>query len=339
MCRNMPEIAILELFSGIGGMHYALEYSSVPGKIVLAIDVHETANMTYKHNFSDTKCTSSNVQGLKVERNQHIEGIFMSPPCQPFTRNGNFKDVEDMRCNAFLFICDMIKESQLKNLKYILMENVKGFEKSEMHEIFIEALTSAEFYYQEFIITPTEIGVANTRHRYYCIARQDKPFSFANGDDYLTKLPNFHSPVERPQISSYIDDLANHDNYLLPDNILEKRFQVLDICTSDSTNSMCFTKSYSRYVEGTGSVFCHLTKDELTLKLELIKLNDDDLELKKSLQLRFFTPLEVSRLMSFPPSFKFPDKVTEKQKYKLLGNSLNVAVVGELMKLLFDVNE
>ena len=32
---------------------------------------------------------------------------------------------------------------------------------------------------------------------------------------------------------------------------------------------------------------------------------------------------------------EFPETVTTKQKYRLLGNSLNVLVVAELMKILF----
>lgn len=118
-------------------------------------------------------------------------------------------------------------------------------------------------------------------------------------------------------------------------DVLEKRFKVLDICTSDSINSMCFTKSYSRYLEGTGSVFSPMTRQELNEKISQIEQSDDNTELKKSLKLRFFSSVEVARLMSFPPSFTFPDKVNEKQRYKLLGNSINVSVVAELIKLMF----
>lgn len=125
-----------------------------------------------------------------------------------------------------------------------------------------------------------------------------------------------------------------NDNFLLPEELLIKRFQVLDIQTPHSKNTMCFTKAYSRYIEGTGSVFCELSTDELKVKLKEIDETENNLELKKSLKLRFMTPTEISRLMSFPNNFKFPQSLSEKQKYKLLGNSINVAVVSELIKLL-----
>lgn len=145
-------------------------------------------------------------------------------------------------------------------------------------------------------------------------------------------------PSEIPQIRSYIDDdNVNTESHLLPDDILEKRFQVLDICTIDSINSMCVTKSYSRYMEGTGSVFTSMTRDELNQKISRIEESNGDIALKKALKLRFFTSSEVSRLMSFPTNFSFPDTVNEKQRYKLLGNSINVKVVSELIKLLVEI--
>jgi tRNA (cytosine38-C5)-methyltransferase len=87
-------------------------------------------------------------------------------------------------------------------------------------------------------------------------------------------------------------------------------------------------------MEGTGSVFCPMTRDEFKEKIAEIDNTKDNLELKKALRLRYFTPMETAKLMSFPPSFSFPKTVTEKQRYKLLGNSINVAVVSELVKLL-----
>lgn len=51
----------------------------------------------------------------------------------------------------------------------------------------------------------------------------------------------------------------------------------------------------------------------------------------EGLQLRYFTPREVANLHTFPDSFSFPAHVTRRQQYALLGNSLSVAVVAELL--------
>lgn len=54
----------------------------------------------------------------------------------------------------------------------------------------------------------------------------------------------------------------------------------------------------------------------------------------EQLHLRYFTPREVANLHSFPSSFSFPPHVTIKQQYALLGNSLSVAVVADLLTYL-----
>lgn len=53
--------------------------------------------------------------------------------------------------------------------------------------------------------------------------------------------------------------------------------------------------------------------------------------LLESMSLRYFTPREVARLHSFPAQFSFPPNVSLRQKYALLGNSLNVSVVAKLL--------
>ena len=50
-----------------------------------------------------------------------------------------------------------------------------------------------------------------------------------------------------------------------------------------------------------------------------------------SLGLRYFTPSEIARLHSFPESFTFPQHVTLRQQYALLGNSVSALVIGDLL--------
>ena len=48
----------------------------------------------------------------------------MSPPCQPFTRQGLQKDLGDARTEPLLNVIKIIPD--VDNLKYVLVENVKG---------------------------------------------------------------------------------------------------------------------------------------------------------------------------------------------------------------------
>lgn len=125
---------------------------------------------------------NKNIKGLteKFIDRLKVNTILMSPPCQPFTRNGKFLDIDDSRTDPFALICNLIPK--LATLEYILMENVLGFEKSKARDMYVEVLQQSGFHFQEFVLTPTSLGVPNTRHRYYCIARKGREFSFKDSE-------------------------------------------------------------------------------------------------------------------------------------------------------------
>ena len=86
-------IAVLELFSGIGGMHFALREAGVPNaEVAAALDINEVyrqiwlismvnikyrssksvfqkvANKVYRHNFPQTNHVAGNICGLTAEK-------------------------------------------------------------------------------------------------------------------------------------------------------------------------------------------------------------------------------------------------------------------------------
>ncbi|XP_063990600.1 tRNA (cytosine(38)-C(5))-methyltransferase [Diachasmimorpha longicaudata] len=340
---------ILELYSGIGGMHYALKESGVDGEIVAAIDINPVANEVYHHNFPSDKILNKNLESVTFDelRTLNVEGILMSPPCQPFTRLGLQRDKADPRTCSFFQVLKIIK--QLETLKVILLENVVGFEKSETRDSLIDAI-EGKFNYKEFLLSPCQFGILNTRRRYYLIARR-KDLDFCFDDPSLVySIPEECSHMLSPsrksnpsRIEDILEDNAEEtrenerQRYFLSEETVQKRLNVLDVRSPDSTGSCCFTKAYFRYAEGTGSVYSPLAQDEVRDKINCIRNNGDPeerLELMRSLKLRYFTPREVSRLMSFPEDFSFPNSITDKQKYRLLGNSINVHVVSLLIQVL-----
>lgn len=322
--------------------------SGTPGEIIAAIDINTTANQIYRHNHPSTKVLNNNIQRFtpKDILKMNVNAILMSPPCQPFTRVGNKKDIDDARTNALVHICKIL--DQLTTIEYILMENVKGFEKSQARDLFIDSLECAHFEYQEFILSPSEINVPNTRYRYYCLARKSQPFPF-KCDQILERLPipigrsegeKERIPLSELTLKSFIDRVDDPSPYLLSDEVLLKRAWLLDIAHPDSTNTICFTKAYTHYTEGTGSVYCPQPQKILNETFDLLKgttqTPDEQLIALKKLELRYFTPHEVAKLMSFPSSFSFPDESTNRQRYRVLGNSINVALVARLIQLLCD---
>ncbi|XP_017796767.1 PREDICTED: tRNA (cytosine(38)-C(5))-methyltransferase [Habropoda laboriosa] len=348
---------VLELYSGIGGMHYALQESGIKGDIVAAVDINTIANSVYRHNFPNVLLMNRNIQALSADEinDLNIDAILMSPPCQPFTRVGLQKDVLDNRSLSLLHALSLIP--QIKTLKYILLENVKGFEKSEMRNAILKCIGDCGFNYKELILSPCQFGIPNSRYRYYLLAkRKDLEFCFDDSilnfnlpETVLRALPkNRHKLLAEKIISKRnkscymlhtILENVEGSQYLIPRKLLQKRAWLLDIRTSQSDGSCCFTKAYGHYIEGTGSVYCPYSEEVIKEAfLEASKYDKQSLKVSdilEKLKLRYFTPKEVCRLMCFPEEFTFPEHVTCKQKYRLLGNSINVHVVSRLIFLLY----
>ncbi|KAH0627494.1 hypothetical protein JD844_003259 [Phrynosoma platyrhinos] len=391
--------------------------SGIPAEIVAAVDVNTVANEVYTHNFHTTPLWSKTIEGISLKEFNKLsfDMILMSPPCQPFTRVPSWKhlltplilfsfslcrigrqgDVSDPRARSFLYILDILPRLA-KLPKYLLLENVKGFETSSARDELIQTLEKCGFTYQEFLLSPTCLGIPNSRLRYFLIARlQMEPFPFHVPGKMLTEFPNRDQldsemprcsaglmedgsllPTKEPDSDS--DSSGGHlqkrdflfkleteqelkrkhqqDNdlslqmlrnflqedgeglshYLLPPKSLIRYALLLDIVTPSCRRSTCFTKGYGHYIEGTGSVL--QTAEDIQLEpvfKSFESLSEEEKIMKLSLlKLRYFTPREIANLHGFPLEFGFPDKVTTKQQYRLLGNSLNIHVVAKLISLL-----
>eukprot|EP00850_Spirogloea_muscicola_P003945 SM000016S01933 [mRNA] locus=s16:758452:762292:+ [translate_table: standard] len=461
-------LRVLEFYSGIGGLRYSLEASGVSAVVVSAFDINEVANDVYDHNFGH-RPSQGNVQRLSVrELDKYDSDVWlMSPPCQPYTRQGLKKDSSDGRATSFLSLLEKLQKMR-KPPRYLLVENVVGFEVSDTHARLMCALEQADFHAQEFVHSPIDFGIPYSRPRYFCLAKhrtvadcspslvdcynQDMavPLCYSGAStregaeedelavkcrlrntehveadhcvrqdagslagpchcwppraprllgEFLDLEPDACGELEESQdlvsvggtastsditqasicenlqaldvvssesaahleqpgrpgdmhssraapisaSASNTAELAEGVNetsnswqpYKVPPSILRRWGEALDITTDQSLRCCCFTKSYVRYAKGTGSVLATkvlvdgldmhpTTGSEKVTTWRGVPLNE--------LELRYFTPREVANLHSFPRSFNFPCHVTLKQRYAMLGNSLNVTVVAALLK-------
>ncbi|KAL3819078.1 hypothetical protein ACJIZ3_004983 [Penstemon smallii] len=362
---------VLEFYSGIGGMRYSLMMAGVDAEVVEAFDINDVANDVYEHNFGH-RPHQGNIQTLSaIDLDRYKADVWLlSPPCQPYTRQGLQKGSGDARASSFLKILELIPQSSRPPLM-LFVENVVGFETSDTHEKMIAMLRENHFDTQEFILSPLQFGVPYSRPRYFCLAKQ-KHLSFQNVEfnnellrtpdpllgydkimntgkiveahEYLDKLLETCRPIKEfleletssskvisdsgvmpSNVSEVSKDSEEGSNqYVVPSSLVERWGSAMDIVFPESRRCCCFTKSYFRYVKGTGSLLATVPgkmKDKTSSLLEL--------------RLRYFSPREVANLHSFPADFQFPQDVSLRQSYALLGNSLSVGVVAPLLRYLF----
>lgn len=338
-------LRVLEFYSGIGGMHYALMNSGADAEVVAAFDINTTANHVYRANFPGTPLCQRNINGLTVNYIEQFKAdmFVMSPPCQPFTRQGHKGDDKDNRTSSFIHLLEILPALSHKP-SYIVIENVQGFELSATREHLVKVLTTCDYTYQEFLLTPTQFGIPNSRLRYYLLAKL-KPlvFTFITSDKVHTSIPNVsidtipHHPLP---LHNFLLPLSveEEDELLVPVDVLTRYSSLFDIVQEDYTQCCCFTKAYRRYVEGTGSVIkCNKEENLDEAFQEYLNTGKKCVQSIIKLRLRYFSPTEVAGLLWFPAQFHFPANVTVKQQYQLLGNSLNVFVVSVLLRLILNV--
>jgi tRNA (cytosine38-C5)-methyltransferase len=154
-------LRVIEFFSGIGGWRSALERAHIAHQVLAAYELDEAAVDVYMHNFRHPLTVRRNIMGLDVaELNAHNADMWvMSPPCQPHTRQGRRRDVADTRslplatlvrllleyvCSACTHSC-MCVHRIIQPPRFVLLENVVGFETSLACQSLIDALCVRHF--------------------------------------------------------------------------------------------------------------------------------------------------------------------------------------------------
>ena len=350
--NNLQNLLVFEFFSGIGGMHEALkQINNIKIINIYPFDINQNANLTYFHNykikpFSITIESFSlkdyeNLIELNIKNNTGQFSILwtMSPPCQPFTRQGNVEGLNDNRTNAFVHLMDNIFLKTKYLPDYFILENVKNFEISEANKMLLEILTQKKFSFVQFLLSPIQFNIPNSRLRFYLIASKIKNFNiddYSNNPNKIIEDSNIifkDKILAKTDIKTFLnfeskdDNIKNQKFYLSKEILSKKSCLSMDIALLGNSSTNCFTKSYSKLFKGSGSIL--LLDDKLYKK----SLNPIDL----FGFIRFFTPEEILKFLCFCEDFSFPKDFSEKTKYKLLGNSINVKVVNILIDYLINL--
>lgn len=334
--KSKGGMRILELFSGIGGMHCAAKRVYGEAEIALHADINPNANTCYTLNFPEVPMSTVAIDQWSVADFDRVRAdmLLLSPPCQPYTRMGRQRDEDDPRAAALLRICSILADTQRLPSR-ILLENVKGFERSESCRRVRTTLLQRGYHIRQFILSPLQFGIPNERVRYYLVASLQPLRDSLEPHAVYCAIPGSWDgertmyPMGLPvpagwtalqedsvppaaicvtPIAAFLDENVS-ESYRVPCKTLEQQYaSCLDIVDPSSTRSACFTKSYGRYLKGTGSV------------------------LRDGGHVRYFSPTEIARLLGFPDSFTFPHHLSFRQKAALLGNSLHVDVVAALLR-------
>ncbi|CAK9020278.1 unnamed protein product [Durusdinium trenchii] len=344
--RPLHELRVLEFFSGIGGFRAAFQQAcglaGHDGDSMsewVNVESSPLANEVYSCNFNVPYGPLLPKDIRRVAKSE-VEGAdlwLMSPPCQPYTRMGLRRDLEDGRAKPLQHLAQLLPTLE-RPPEAVLLENVVGFENSASFELISEALCRAGLEVRHFSLSPLQLGIPNRRPRIYLMAFQSEQ---PRVHPLETEFPGLLESPENRQLSEYLQLQKEHQS--VPERLLDllwEKGQRWEVVTPNSTSSSTFTSGYTTPCFDAHRFGPLLATDaEGHPELEPRHLPGGRVQrlVAPGEDVRYFTPLELLQIHGFPKSFHFPETVTEHQRYKLIGDSISVDVVAELLRyLLFE---
>ena len=174
---------ILELFSGYGTASFALKRLGIPYELVGYSDIDKYANQCFKQNHcpDDVKdiLRLGDVTKINPEELEDFDLLTGGFPCQAFSNAGLMKGELDPRGTLFY---EIIRIAEVKQPKYMLLENVKGFTFKKFKDTFDKVLSELDrigyvVYWK--VLNSKDFGVPQNRERVWFVCfRKDVEHSF-----------------------------------------------------------------------------------------------------------------------------------------------------------------
>ena len=239
------KLKFIDFCAGIGAGRLGLEKSGL--SCVGFSEIDKQAEITYRKFFGEEEINHGDLTKIKPETLPNFEMMIAGFPCQTFSVIGQRKGMGDERGQI---IFSLIKIMLAKNLKYFILENVKGLtnhDNGNSLKVILQELEKAGYkvFYQ--VLNSVDYGVPQMRERIYFVGiRKDlvpNDFQFffpkrqprKDIQDYLidTKELEFDDKkITYETFLKYLDNKYNKGQYVI-DELLEKDYMVIDTRQSD----------------------------------------------------------------------------------------------------------
>ena len=304
----------------LGGFNYLhSSYKKLPTKIVYAIDIDQKAINTYNENFKHCAVCGSVIDCTKNDIPE-IDLLIGGFPCQSFSTVNPQKNPFDDRGQLYKEMARILKEKQ--PIAFIA-ENVKGLMVLKKGAIFKSVLY--EFDKQGYnlsykLLNAANFGVPQKRQRVFIVGiRKDIDKHFTFPENIFHENPK-NGQKEWVPLKMVIDSIIpSEDKYYFSKKAVEGM--------KNAKNNM------------KRGLWQDLSKPCLTITSHLAKvsLNSRDpvllVDAQKELYRRF-TPIEASRIQSFPDTFKFIG--SQADAYRQIGNAIPPVLMWYIMKELIN---
>lgn len=214
----------IDLFAGLGGFHVAL--SRLGHECVFASEKKDALAKLYEQNFNIK--VNRDITKIPVSEIPQFDILCAGFPCQPFSKAGSQKGLEDER-NGTLFdtIVDILEHHRPR---YFILENVRNLESHDNQNTwnYIKKSLVEKLGYSisKQILSPHEFGIPQHRERLFIVGSNVglEGFKWPSPDtklepltSYLLTSPTNCIPLEAPKIEvldiwqEFIDRIPKKD--------------------------------------------------------------------------------------------------------------------------------
>ena len=199
---------VLDLFAGCGGLSLGFE---AVGFRTIGFEMVDEAVDTYNRNLKG-KCYNQFLEvGFDYPEVEDIDIIIGGPPCQPFSRFGNQKGMEDARDGFPIFI-DAVRRIQPKVFLFENVANILGRHKWYL-DLIVQELQNLGYIVEYKVLNAVDYGVPQKRERLICVGHrasfhfpaieiEKRTVAEAIGDTMLSSEPE--SKILTPRQDEYI---------------------------------------------------------------------------------------------------------------------------------------
>lgn len=319
MSLNKP-VNFIDLFAGIGGFRYALEYFS-DAKCVFTSEWDKHAQKTYQDNFGEIP--NGDITQIKEKDIPGHDVLCAGFPCQAFSVSGKQRGFEDTRGTLFF---DVARIAEYHKPKVLFLENVKNFEKHDDGNTLLvvkNTLDKIGYNFYSKLFNASHFGLPQNRERLFMVAiRKDvdnNKFEFPKPPLTNVKLKDILLSKEETQhliISNKDINIKANKVIVSPD--LTGNFQLKPIRVGEYRKG------------GQGERIYHELGHAITLSAY-----GGGIGAKTGLYLidgiiRKLHPRECARIQGFPEKFIIHEN--NNQAYKQFGNSVPINILTEIYK-------
>lgn len=243
--NGKKEIRFIDFCSGIGGGRLGLQNLGMD--CVGFSEIDEYAERTYRNFFGHKERNYGDLMKINLNDLPNFDLMISGFPCQSFSVIGQRRGIDDHRGQI---IFGLIKIMNGKNLKYFILENVKGLvnhENGQTLKIILEELDKAGYKVYHRVLNSLEYGVPQMRERIYFVGvrkelvKKDKDFHWPrpikpasikdnlidNGEFVFDEKSSYYATF-----LSYLNNKYNKGLFRLED-LLREDYLVLDTRQSD----------------------------------------------------------------------------------------------------------